>query len=101
MTETPEISVEIARRTHARWMRIRRYRRELYNQTEVALYLKTRMVKAEAIKALLTPHRTPPGSCFVSSGHSSKRSDHRMTSCNHALEIPRCESISMTLRTRL
>ena len=53
MTEAPDMSVEIARRTRACWMRIRRYLRELYDQPKVALSLKTRMVKAEAIEALL------------------------------------------------
>ena len=53
VTEVPDMSVEIARRTRACWMRIRRYLRELYDQPKVALSLKTRMVKAEAIEALL------------------------------------------------
>ena len=53
VTETPGMCVEIARRTRACWMRIRRYSRELYHQPKVALSLKTRMVKAEAIEALL------------------------------------------------
>ena len=47
------ISVEIARRTRACWMRIRRYQRELYDQPKAALSLKTRMVKTKAIEALL------------------------------------------------
>ena len=46
VTETPDMSVEIARRTRACWMRIKRYSRELYDQPKVALSLKTRMVKA-------------------------------------------------------
>ena len=65
VTETPDMSVEIARRTRveiarrtrveiarrtrACWMRIRRYLRELYDQPKVALSLKIRMVKAETI----------------------------------------------------
>ena len=53
VTEIPDMSVEIARRTHACWIRIRWYLRELYDQPKVALSLKTRMVKAEAIEALL------------------------------------------------
>ena len=53
VTETPDMSVEIARQTRACWTRIRRYSRELYGQPKVALILKTRMVKAEAIEALL------------------------------------------------
>ena len=84
VTEIPDMSVEIARRTRACWMRIRRYLRELYDQPKVALSLKIRMVKAEATAALLsvwmqyvdppsgtlrqTPHRTPPGLAFVLSG---------------------------------
>ena len=50
VTDVPDISVQITRRTRACWMCIRRYLRELY---EVALSLKTRMVKAEAIDAFL------------------------------------------------
>ena len=53
VTEVPDMSVKIARRTRACWMRIRRYPRELYDQPKVALSLKTRMVKAEVIEALL------------------------------------------------
>ena len=41
VTETPDMSVEIAKRTRACWMRIRRYLRELYDQPKVALSLKT------------------------------------------------------------
>ena len=53
VTETPDMPVEIARRTRACWMRIRRYSRKLYGQPKTALSLKTRMVKAEVIEALL------------------------------------------------
>ena len=53
VTETPDMSVEITRRTRACWMRIRRYSRELYGQPKVALSLKTRMIKPEAMEALL------------------------------------------------
>ena len=51
--ETPYMSVEIARRTRACWMRVRRFSRELYDQPKVALSLKNLMVKDEAIAALL------------------------------------------------
>ena len=53
VTGTPDMSVEITRLNRACWMRIRRYLRELYDQPKVALSLKTRMVKVEAIEALL------------------------------------------------
>ena len=53
VTETPDTSVEVAKRTRACWMHIRRYLRELYDQPKVALSIKTRMVKTEAIDALL------------------------------------------------
>ena len=46
VTEVPNMSAEIARRTRVCWMRIRRYLRELYDQPKVALSLKIRMVKA-------------------------------------------------------
>ena len=52
-TETPDRSVEIARRTRACWMRTRRYLCDLYDQSNVALSLKIRMIKVEAIEVLL------------------------------------------------
>ena len=111
--EIPDMSVEIARQTRACWMRIRGYLRERYNQPKIALILKIRIIKSEATEALFSmdvvrepfarnttlnsaPYTT--GSCFVSSGHSAP--NHRMTSYNRALEIPGCESIETTLRTR-
>ena len=114
MTEIPDMSDEIARRTRACWMRIRRYLRELYDQPKVALSLKTRMAKAEAIEALLygcstwtlgqeyhAKLRTVHHRVLLRIiGAQRKRPDHRMTSYNRALEINRCESIETTLRTR-
>ena len=87
-----DISVEIARRTRACWMRIRRYLRELYDQPKVALSLKTRL--AEAIEALLygcstwtlrqdyyAKLRTVHHQVLLRIiGAQRKRSDHRMTS---------------------
>ena len=114
VTETPDMSIEIARRTSACWARIRRYSRELYGQPKVALSLKTRMVKAEAIEALLygcstwtlrqehyAKLRTVHHRVLLRIiGAQRKRPDHRMTSYNRALEITGCESIETTLRTR-
>ena len=95
VTEVPDISVEIARRTRACWMRIRWYLRgELYDQSKVALSLKTRMVKSEAIEVLLygcstwtlrqehyaklrTAHHRISLRII---GAQRKRPDHRMTS---------------------
>ena len=51
--ETLNMSIKIARRTRACWMRIRRYLHEICDQPKVALSLKTRMVKAGAIETLL------------------------------------------------
>ena len=114
MTEVPDMSVEIARRTRTCWMRIRRYLRELYDQPKVALSLKTRMVKAEAaIEALLygcstwtlrqehyAKLRTVHHRVLLRIiGAQCKRPDHRMTSYNRALKITKCESIETTLRT--
>ena len=110
----PDMSVEIARRARACWMRINWYLRELYDQPKVVLSLKTRMVKVEAIEALVygystwtlrqehyaklhtVSHRVLL--CII--GAQRKRRDHRMTSYNRALEITGCESIETTLRTR-
>ena len=118
VTEAPDMSIEIATWTRACWMHIRRYLRELYDQPKVALSLKTRMIKAEAIEALLYGCST----CTLRQEHYAKLSTvhhrvllriiraqrkssdhHRMTSYNRALEITRCESIESiktTLRTR-
>ena len=115
VTEIPDMCVEIARRTRACWMRIRRYSRELYGQPKVALSLETRMVKAEAIEALLYGYstwtlrqehyaklRTVHHRVLLRIiGAQRKRpSDHWMTSYNRTLEITGCESIETTLRTR-
>ena len=83
--ETPGMSTESTRRTSACWMCIRRYLRELYDQPKAALSFKTRMVKAEAIEALLYQcstwtlrqehHSTPSyttGCCFALSVHTEK-----------------------------
>ena len=86
VTDTPDMSVENTRRTRVCSIRIRRYLRELYNQPKVALSLKIRMVKAEAIEPSCmdavrgpsarntTPNYAPytTESCFASSGHSTR-----------------------------
>ena len=114
VTETPDISVEIARRTRACWMRIKRYLREVYDQPKVVLSPKIRMVKAEVIEALLygcsrwtlrqvhyAKLRTVHHRVLLRiNGTQRKRLEHRMTSYNRALQITRCESIETTLRTR-
>ena len=113
-TEVLGMSVEIARRTRACWMRIRRYLRELYDQPKVALSLKTRTDKAEAIEALLygcstwilrqehyAKLRTIHHQVLLRIvGAQRKRPNHRMTSSTCALEITGCESIETTLRTK-
>ena len=53
ITECPDVSTEIARRSRACWMRTRRYQQELYDRPNVPLDLKIRRVKAEAVEALL------------------------------------------------
>ena len=108
------MSVEIARRTRACWVRIKRYLRDLYDQPEVALYLKKRTAKAKAVEALLYECsmwtlRQEHYAEFCTLHHrvflcimaaQCKRPDHQMTSYNGALEITRCESIETTWRTR-
>ena len=109
------MSVEIARRTRACWVRIKRYSWELYGQPKVALSLKTRMVKAEGIEALLygcstwtlrqehyaKPRTVHPRVLLRIMGAQCKRPDDRTTSYNRAREITGCESIETTLRTRI
>ena len=112
--ETTDMSVGIARRTRACWMRIRRYLRELHDRLKVAPSLKTRMVNAEATEALLYGcstgtlrqehyaklHTVHHRVLLRIIGLQRKRPDHRMISYNRALEITRCESIEMILRTK-
>ena len=114
VTKVPDMSVEISRRTRASWMRIKRYLRELYDQPKVALSLKTRMVKAEAIEALLygcstwtlrqehcAKLRTVHHRVLLRIiGGQRKTPDHRMISYNRTLKITGYESIQTTLRTR-
>ena len=94
VTETPDVLVEITGRTRACWARIRRYLHELYDQPKVALSLKTRIAKAEAIEALLykcstwtlrqehyAKLRTVHHRVLLRIiGAQHKRPDHRMTS---------------------
>ena len=114
ITECPDVSTEIARRSSACWMRIRRYQQELYDRPNVSLDLKIRMVKAEAVEALLygcvtwttrqehyrklrtVHHRV----LLRIVGARRRRSDHRVLSYNRALELTGCESIEATLRAR-
>ena len=100
VTETSEMPVEIARRTRAWWMSIRRYLRELYDEPKVALSIKTQMVKAEAIEALLYAKlRTVHHRVLLRIiGAQRKRPDNRMTSYNRALEITRYERIEATFQ---
>ena len=95
-------------------MRIRRYLRELYDQPKIALSLKTRMIKAEAIKALLyrCSTWTLRQECYAKLrtvhhrvllriiAAQRKRPDHRVISYKRALEITQCKIIETTLRTR-
>ena len=112
MTETPDMSVELTRRARACWMRIRPYLREIYGQPNIALSLKTQMVKTKAIEALLygcstwtlreeryAKLRTVQHRVLLRIiGAQRKRTAHRVTSYNRALEITRCGRIETTLR---
>ena len=100
VNEAPDMSVEISRLARACWMRINL--RELYDQQKKAPSLKTRMVKPEAIEALLYGHST----WTLRQGHYSKlrtvhhrvllriigvqrkRPDHRMTRTTMPLRKP-------------
>ena len=53
VTEPPDMSVEIARRTRPCWMRITRYLGELCDQPKVTLSLTIRMVRSEKTEGLL------------------------------------------------
>ena len=54
VTETPNLSDAIDRRICAEWMSFKRYKRELYDPPKASLLpLKARIVRSEAVKALL------------------------------------------------
>ena len=53
VSETPDVSAEISRRTRACWMHVKKYAVQLYDRPTVPLDLKARMVKTEAVEALL------------------------------------------------
>ena len=48
-----DLSVEIKRRVQRAWASYQKYNVQLYNQPSAAISLKVRMVKAEAVEALL------------------------------------------------
>ena len=107
MTETPDMSAEIDRRTRACWMRIRRYLRVLYDQLKATLSLKTRMVKGRGNRGplygcstwtLYQKHYSKLGTAHHRVllriiGAQRKRPDHRMTLYNRALEITRVRAV--------
>ena len=115
-TEILDTSSEIARQTRACWTHIRRYLREFYNQPKVALSLGTRLVKVDAIEALLNgcitwtlcqKHYSKLRTLhyrvlLLIIGAQLKSPDHRMTSCNnHALDTTGYESIETTVHTTI
>ena len=51
--DIPDMPTEIVRWTRAWWIRIRPSRRELYDQPKETLSSETRMIKSEAIEAVL------------------------------------------------
>ena len=53
VSEIPDVSAEISRRTRACWMRINKSALQLYDRPTATLDLKARMVKEEAVEALL------------------------------------------------
>ena len=77
VTEVPDMSVEIARRTRACWMRIRRYPRELYDQPKVALSLKIRMLRRrqsrpscmDAVRGPLARNTTPNAAPYTTESY--------------------------------
>ena len=86
VTEVPDMSVEIARRTRACWMRIRRYLRELYDQPKSRSPSRPEWLRRgqprpscmDAVRGPFARNTTPNSapytteSCFVSSGHSAR-----------------------------
>ena len=115
VTETPELSDEIERRTRAGWMSFKRYKRELYDRPKASLPpLKARMVRSEVVEALLygcatwtplkghyTKLRTTHRKMMLRIlGAWRKSPNKRILSYKDALQRTEYESIETTMRTR-
>ena len=92
ITEIPDISTKIARRTRACWLRIRRYQRELYDRPVIELDLKTRMVETEAVEALL-----------YGCGTWTTRQDHykKLRTVHHRILPPKSQTTAFSRTTTL
>ena len=115
VTETPDTSVEIVRRTRACWMRIRRYTLtgalrltescalcqdpdgKVRSNRSPSVWMQYVDPLQEHYAKLRTVHHRV---LLRIIGAQRKRPDHRMTSYNRALEMTRYEGIETTLRTR-
>ena len=115
MTKMLNLSDEIDRRIHAGWMGFKRYKRELYDRPKASLLpLKARMVRSEAVEALLYGCVTwTPLKCHYAIlrtthhrmllrilGAWCKSRNKRILSYKDALQRTKCESIETTVRTR-
>ena len=108
ITEGPDISVELARRTCACWMHNSRYQQDLYDQPKAQFsyyHIKTWMVKTEAIETSVsmqgiflsrgTLHHHRVLLCIT--GAQIKRPNYRIISSIRALDITESESIETTV----
>ena len=107
VTETPDMSVELVRRTRACRMRIRRYSRELYDQPKVALSQdpdgKGRSNRSPSVwmqcvdpppgTLCQTSYRTPPG---LASHHRGAAQEIRPS--DDLVQRPRITSTSIILK---
>ena len=114
ITESSRLSAEIDRRIRAGWMSFNRYRTELYDRPTASLDLKTRMVKAEVVEALLygcaawTPLKGDYQKLRAAHhrmllrilGAWCRLRDQRTLSYDLALQRTDYESIDATVRTR-
>ena len=113
VTETPDMSVEIARRTRACLVRIRRYLRPTESRAlpqdpngkgrgnrGPPVGCSTWTLRQEHYAKLRTVHHHRVLLRIITIGAQRKIPDHWVTPYNRALEIIRCESIETTLRTR-
>ena len=114
IAENGDLSVEIKRRVQRAWASYQKYKVQLYNQPSAALPLKVRMVKAEAVEALLygcvtwtmhnahynllrTAHHALLRRCL--GWHKRNRTDH-VLSYRETLAKTGCESVETTVRKR-
>eukprot|EP00752_Nemacystus_decipiens_P005560 g5031.t1 len=114
VNERGDLTREINHRSKAAWACFKRYKTELFDRPGAPFGLKARLLKAEAMEALLygcvtrSPRRdhyrllrtTHHQLLLRVIGHRRKRGTHRQLSYAQALKRAGCQSVEATIRQR-